>query len=93
MFLSNLGKIGDNNVQNLNIFLEVREGKRLERCPACLTFGVSIGAGGRGTLAILLTLARLDNTSLDALPFARFIALSLVRCLQIWLYFAFLGRF
>lgn len=28
-----------------------------------------------------------------SLPFVRFVALSSVRCLQIWLYFAFLGGF
>ena len=27
----------------------------------CLPFGVSTGAGGRGTLAILLTLAKMDK--------------------------------
>ena len=43
LILSHLGKIGDNKVQNPKIFLKVREGERLEMCPACLTFGVSTG--------------------------------------------------
>ena len=42
-------------------------------------------AGGRGTLAILLTLAKMDKIP----SFRPFAALLLVHCLQIWLYFAF----
>ena len=30
-------------------------------CPACLPFGVSVGACGRAALAILLTLAKMDG--------------------------------
>ena len=54
---------------------------------ACLL--LVTGAGVGAALAILLMLAKMDKIP----PFGRFPALRLVCCLQIWLYFAFLGRF
>ena len=61
MFLSNPRDFGDKNGQKPNIFLKVGEGERLEMWSACLPFVVSTGAGGRGTLAILLTLAKMER--------------------------------
>ena len=59
----------------------------------CRLFGVPTGAGGRGFEASGPAGGWLWSSGRVFPYFVRFTALLSVHCLQIWLYFAFLGRF
>ena len=92
--LSHPRKIGDNKRQKTNIFLK-RGCKVCAGCgSACLPFGVSTGAEV-GRVSRLQDLPEVGSGPLVvcSLPLVRFSALLSLRCLRIWLYFAFLGRF
>ena len=52
-----LGNLGERKGQNPNIFLK----RWCKWCGLRQLFGVSTGAAGRGTLAILLTLAKMNK--------------------------------
>ena len=69
LFLSHLGKIGDNKRQKPNIFLKCGCKVGAGCGSACLPFGVSTGAGLHALYAILLTLAKMDGMPPDAQPF------------------------
>ena len=92
-----LGKIGDNKGRNLNIFLKSRKEGRVSRWSAGCPLACPLVAGGRVHWVQVVRLSRLQDL-LDAgggplvvcsLPFVSFVALHLVRCLRICLYFAF----
>lgn len=85
-----LGILGDNKGQNTNIFLKVGAGLGLVVC----LFGVPTGPEvGRASRLQDLPDAGGGPLVVCSLPFVRFTALLLLVCLQIWLYFAFLGGF
>ena len=89
-----LGILGDNKGQNLNIFLKVREGERLERWSVACLLACPLVAGGRGSgpaccLALVLwscvpSFCPLSRSSLGALS----LNVALFRILR-----AFLARF
>ena len=84
-------------MQNLNIFLKVREGKQLKMLPICLPFGVSTGAGVQGNSCYFADVSKIgqDIAGCSAFcPLYRFVIGALSLNMALFRVFrAFLGGF